>query len=80
MADIIAEFGVCPVSDYDVRLIQDHNPGDIVMTASVTTTLNDVNIEAVAGLAGKIQQEPEIAATKWNARVNWKGGFRGYDS
>ncbi|MDH3388824.1 MAG: OsmC family protein [Gammaproteobacteria bacterium] len=46
------------------------------MSASVTTSLNDVNIEAVAGLAGKIQQEPEVADTKWNARVNWKGGFR----
>lgn len=40
------------------------------------STLNDVNLEAVAGLAGKIQQEPEVAGTKWNARVNWKGGFR----
>ena len=46
------------------------------MSSSVTTTLNDVNIDAVAGLAGKIQQEPEVADTKWNARVNWKGGFR----
>jgi uncharacterized OsmC-like protein len=46
------------------------------MTASVTTTLNDVNMDAVAGLAGKIQQEPDVAATKWNASVNWKGGFR----
>ena len=40
------------------------------------SALNDVNIEAVAGLAGKIQQEPEVADTKWNASVNWKGGFR----
>ncbi|MCP4876802.1 MAG: OsmC family protein [Gammaproteobacteria bacterium] len=46
------------------------------MSNSVTTSLNDVNIEAVASLAGKIQQEPEIAATRWNASVNWKGGFR----
>ncbi len=46
------------------------------MTTSVTTTLNDVNMDAVAGLAGKIQQEPEVAGTKWSARVNWKGGFR----
>jgi len=38
--------------------------------------LNNVNINAVAGLAGKIQQEPDVAATKWNAMVNWKGGFR----
>jgi hypothetical protein len=40
------------------------------------SALNDVNIEAVAGLAGKIQQEPEVAGTKWNASVSWKGGFR----
>ena len=38
--------------------------------------LNDVNFDAVAGLAGKIQQSPEVAATKWNALVKWKGGFR----
>ena len=40
------------------------------------TTLNDVNMDAVAGLAGKIQQEPDVADTKWNAEVKWKGGFR----
>ncbi len=46
------------------------------MTDSSTSGLNDVNIEAVAGLAGKIQQEPEVADTRWSARVDWKGGFR----
>lgn len=46
------------------------------MNAAVTTTLNDVNIDAVAGLAGKIQQEPQVAATQWSASVDWKGGFR----
>ena len=46
------------------------------MTAAATTTLNDVNMDAVAGLAGKIQQEPEVAATRWAASVDWKGGFR----
>lgn len=40
------------------------------------TPLNDVDIKAVAGLAGKIQESPEVAATKWNALVTWKGGFR----
>lgn len=40
------------------------------------TPLNDVDINAVAGLAGKIQESPEIASTKWNALVTWKGGFR----
>ena len=38
--------------------------------------LNDVNITAVAGLVEKIQEEPAVAATKWNAKVQWKGGFR----
>ena len=42
----------------------------------MTASLNDVDIEAVAGLAGKIQQQPEVAATRWNASVKWKGGFR----
>ena len=46
------------------------------MSTSVKTTLNDVNMDAVAGLAGKIQQQPGVADTKWNARVDWKGGFR----
>ena len=46
------------------------------MTAAVTTTLNDVDMDAVAGLAGKIQQEPEVASTRWSASVDWKGGFR----
>ncbi|MGI9449390.1 MAG: OsmC family protein [Geminicoccaceae bacterium] len=46
------------------------------MAETVTTTLNDVDIESVAGLAKKIQDEPDIAATKWSAEVAWKGGFR----
>jgi len=40
------------------------------------TRLNDVDIESVAGLAGKIMEEPEVADTKWNAHVKWNGGFR----
>lgn len=48
----------------------------MTMGNTVTTRLNDVDIEAVAGLAGKIQQQPEVADTRWNARVRWKGGFR----
>ena len=46
------------------------------MTATTTKNLNNIDIDAVAGLAGKIQQRPDVAATKWSARVNWKGGFR----
>jgi len=46
------------------------------MAESVTTTLNDVDIGSVASLAQKIQEEPDVAATKWAAQVEWKGGFR----
>lgn len=38
--------------------------------------LNGVNIDAVVGLVEKIQEEPDVAATKWSALVNWKGGFQ----
>lgn len=46
------------------------------MAQTVSTTLNDVDIGSVASLAKKIQQEPDVAATKWNAQVTWNGGFR----
>ena len=41
-----------------------------------TTKLNDVNIETVGGLAAAITEEPDVAATVWQATVTWKGGFR----
>ena len=46
------------------------------MTKENPTPLNGVNIEAVAGLIGKIQEAPDVADTKWNALVKWKGGFQ----
>ena len=46
------------------------------MSTAEKTQLNDVDIASVASLAGKIQEEPEVANTKWNAQVIWKGGFR----
>ena len=46
------------------------------MANDTSNLLNEVNIDAVASLAGKIQEEPDVAATKWNAVVKWKGGFR----
>lgn len=46
------------------------------MTAIETTQTNSVNIAAVAGLAGKIQESPEVASTTWNAKVQWHEGFR----
>lgn len=41
-----------------------------------TGNLNDVNLEAVAGLAGKVQESPEVADTVWQATVTWNGAFR----
>jgi len=46
------------------------------MSTAEETRLNDVDIDSVASLARKIQEEPEVANTKWNAQVKWKGGFR----
>ncbi len=46
------------------------------MSETVTTTLNDVDINSVVSLAQKIQETPDVADTKWNAEVKWKGGFR----
>jgi len=46
------------------------------MANDSSNLLNEVNIDAVAGLVGKIQEEPEVATTKWNAVVKWNGGFR----
>ncbi|MEM7429726.1 MAG: OsmC family protein [Pseudomonadota bacterium] len=46
------------------------------MSTTVSTKLNDVDIASVASLAEKIQQEPHVAATKWQAEVKWQGGFK----
>lgn len=46
------------------------------MTTSTTTQLNAVEIDAVAGLATKIQESPEVANSTWAASVSWEGGFR----
>ena len=43
---------------------------------SVTTSLNQVDLEAVGALVGKIQQDPEAARTTWAANVQWAGAFR----
>jgi uncharacterized OsmC-like protein len=43
---------------------------------SATTALNEVNLEAVGGLAAKIVESPEVADTVWKADVRWIGGFR----
>ena len=43
---------------------------------SVTTSLNQVDLEAVGALVGKIQQDPDAARTTWAANVRWAGAFR----
>ncbi len=45
------------------------------MTIS-STTLNDVDIAAVAALASAVSDDPARAGTRWAARVTWLGGFR----
>ena len=39
------------------------------------TALNNVDIEAVRGLAQVIQADPAKAQTTWTAHVTWKGAF-----
>lgn len=46
------------------------------MNESTPIRLNDVNIANVASLAEKINGSPDVAATRWRAEVDWKGGFR----
>lgn len=43
---------------------------------SSTTLLNDVDIEAVAGLIGAVAADPTKSATTWRAKVTWLGAFR----
>lgn len=45
-------------------------------TTTTELTLNDCNLPAVASLAGKISEEPTVAATVWQSSVRWLGGFR----
>ncbi len=46
------------------------------MTTAFKTGINAVDIESVAGLANKIQEVPEVAASVWKATVSWDRGFR----
>ncbi len=46
------------------------------MTAATSIQLNQVRIEQVIGLAGRIQEEPAAGATTWSASVEWQGAFR----
>ena len=42
----------------------------------MTVTLNDVDIQAVAGLAQHISENTDAGNTTWSATVRWNGGFR----
>ena len=42
---------------------------------TTTTTLNNVDLEAVGALVQKIQDNPDKAQTVWKASVAWNGGF-----
>lgn len=46
------------------------------MTNTVTTSLNDVDLEAVGTLASAIIDDAAKGATNWSASVRWDGGFR----
>jgi uncharacterized OsmC-like protein len=46
------------------------------MSMHSAVRLNDVDLGAVAGLVGAIQDRPEAASTTWSAEVHWSGGFR----
>lgn len=65
-----------PAIDPGLSVPTDSKAEDMSTTTSTTTQLNDVDIAAVASLAGKISEKPEVAATTWQASVEWKGAFR----
>ncbi len=46
------------------------------MSDTATRPLNDVDLEAVGGLASAIIDDAEKAATTWSASVQWTGAFR----
>ncbi len=47
---------------------------------TTTTRINAVDIEAVAGLANKISESPEVASTVWKSKVSWDGGFSSHST
>lgn len=46
------------------------------MTNIATTSLNEVDLEAVGTLASAIIEDADNGATNWSASVQWTGGFR----
>lgn len=45
------------------------------MSITASTSLNNVDLEAVGGLVQAIKDDPAKAQTTWAARVSWKGAF-----
>jgi uncharacterized OsmC-like protein len=45
-------------------------------TNTTRSTLNAVDIEAVAALVATIQESPDVASTTWRTSVTWDQGFR----
>lgn len=45
------------------------------MTATASSRLNDIDLEAVGGLVQAIQDDPAKAQTTWAAHVTWQGAF-----
>ena len=43
---------------------------------TISTRLNDVDLESVSALVGAIQADAGTADTTWRAEVTWNGGFR----
>lgn len=43
---------------------------------TTTSVLNQVDLQAVSGLAEAIGADPVKGHTRWSASVEWKGGFR----
>ena len=46
------------------------------MSATASTTLNNVDLAAVGALVEAIREQPDAAATTWAAEVRWNGGFK----
>lgn len=43
---------------------------------TITSRLNDVDIETVSALVSACAEDADKAATRWGAEITWKGGFR----
>jgi uncharacterized OsmC-like protein len=43
---------------------------------STTTSINQVDLQAVGALVQSVQDDPSAARTTWAANVRWTGGFR----